>query len=102
MKNMMIKTLLGASFALLLPNISFAKDGDIEVTGFISKLSQFSVTLHNNIQYILNNATEYEDMVGNYITLAEFQVGDLVELKYNIIDGQFVVREMELEDEYQQ
>ncbi len=93
-----MKKIIGIVGAILIPFSVMAKDGDIEIEGTIAALSDVSVTV--NAQVIaLSTSTEYELANGTPTTLSAFEVGDLVEVKANLINGELVAREMEFEDE---
>lgn len=80
-------------FLFVFSNSVLAKDGDVKICGFIVSINENQVTL-NGISYQLESDTEYEDANGNVITVNDFAVGELVELK--IRDSK--VHELEKED----
>ncbi len=94
MLNRMIYCTFIVCSLLFLSSPLYAKDGDIEICGVIESIDSSQVTL-NGVSYPLENNTEYEDSDGSNISLNDFSVGELIELR--IRNGK--VDQLEKEDE---
>ena len=94
MSNRFLSSILFVCSLILFTSPLYAKDGDIEICGVIESINSSQVTL-NGISYPLENDTEYEDANSSPISLNDFSVGELVQLR--IRDGK--ADRLEKEDE---
>lgn len=68
------------------------------VKGPIAALSASSVTI-GAYTFVINSATEFEDLLGNHTTIDAFKVGDFAKAKGVQSGADLIATEIELEDE---
>jgi hypothetical protein len=73
-------------------------DDEMEVTGEITALSDTSITV-NGQTFTLNAETGFFLSGNDPGVLADFEVGDTVELKAELVDGVWVVTRLKMEDD---
>ena len=92
----MKKIMIAALLSLLLSHQASAKDGDLKAEGTLEQLTN-TLAVVSGESYSVTLTTQFEDSNGNKISSSLFTVGSRVEVKYQLLSGLKVVREMELQ-----